>query len=580
MEYAELVKQYELLEKTTKRLEKTYIVSEFLKIVNAGDIEQIMLLLQGRIFQSWDEREIGVASRILIKALSLSTGFSQEEIDAAWREKGDLGRVTESFVMQKKQKSFFSETLSVKKVFLNLQKIATMEGEGTVDRKVGLILELLTSAKPNEAKYLIRTVLGDLRVGLGEGTLRDAIVWAYLFNAPYDKNENELLFDDAGREDYNCLIEKVQEAYDVLNDFSLLAEACKTKGLAGLDCVSLEPGRPVKVMLYQKAKNIPEAFENVGKPAALEYKYDGFRVLVHKKGKDVWVFTRRLENVTKQFPDIVELLKNAEGDSYILDAEAVGYDPATRKFLPFQQISQRIKRKYDIEEMAGKFPVEVNVFDILFYDRENLLKKSFSQRREIMEKIIKQNSALKLAKQIVTSDLEEAEKFYRESLANGCEGIMVKNLSGVYKPGSRVGYGMKIKPTMETLDVVIVGGEWGEGKRSNWLSSFVIAVRNETGGFLEIGRLGTGIKEKDEQGMSFGQLTEMLRPLIANEKGKETKIKPFVVIEVDYEEIQKSPTYGSGYALRFPRFVRLRQDKSIEEITTLGQLKEMFEGQN
>ncbi len=580
MEYAELVKQYELLEKTTKRLEKTYIVSEFLKIVNAGDIEQIMLLLQGRIFQSWDEREIGVASRILIKALSLSTGFSQEEIEAAWREKGDLGRVTESFVMQKKQKSFFSETLSVKKVFLNLQKIATMEGEGTVDRKVGLILELLTSAKPNEAKYLVRTVLGDLRVGLGEGTLRDAIVWAYLFNARYDKNENELLFDDAGREDYNCLIEKVQEAYDVLNDFSLLAEAFKTKGLAGLDRVSLEPGRPIKVMLYQKAKNIPEAFENVGKPAALEYKYDGFRVLVHKKGKDVWVFTRRLENVTKQFPDIIELLKNAEGDSYILDAEAVGYDPATRKFLPFQQISQRIKRKYDIEEMAGKFPVEVNVFDILFYDGENLLKKSFSQRREIMEKIIKQNNTLKLAKQIVTSDLEEAEKFYRESLANGCEGIMVKNLSGVYKPGSRVGYGMKIKPTMETLDVVIVGGEWGEGKRSNWLSSFVIAVSNETGGFLEIGRLGTGIKEKDEQGMSFGQLTEMLRPLIVNEKGKETKIKPSVIIEVDYEEIQKSPTYGSGYALRFPRFVRLRQDKSVEEITTLGQLKEMFEGQN
>lgn len=579
MYYVELVKEYELLEGTTKRLQKTYLLSEFLKLVHEVDLEIVMLLLQGRIFPSWDEREIGIASRILIKALGISTGFSEEEIEHLWKEKGDIGLVTEHCISVKKQKSFFSEKLTIQKVFSNLQKLAQLEGEGTVNKKIGLLSELLTNAEAKEGKYVVRTVLGDLRIGLGEGTLRDSIVWAYLFNAPYDKNTNEFLIDDEKREIYNSIVTKTQETFDVINDFSSLAVICKTKGICGLDDVSIIVGKPIKVMLYQKAKNLADAFETVGKPAALEYKYDGFRILIHKKGKDIWIFTRRLENVTKQFPDVVEVIKEIEAESYILDAEAVGYDPLTRKYLPFQMISQRIKRKYDIEEMSRKFPVEVNVFDILYFNGESLLKKSFEERRGVMEKFVKQNSNLKIAKQIITSDDVEAEKFYKDSLLAGCEGIMVKNLLGLYKPGSRVGYGLKIKPTMETLDVVIVGGEWGEGKRSSWLSSFVIAVRDENGGFFEIGRVGTGIKEKDEEGMSFGKLTEMLKPLIVTEKGKEVKVKPSLIVEVDYEEIQKSPTYSSGYALRFPRFVRVRQDKSVDEITTLEQLKKMFEGQ-
>jgi DNA ligase-1 len=248
--------------------------------------------------------------------------------------------------------------------------------------------------------------------------------------------------------------------------------------------------------------------------------------------------------------------------------------------LPFQNISQRIKRKYDIEEMAKKFPVQVNVFDVLFCDGKSLLKVPFAERRNVLKKVVAESSDLKLAEQLVTEDENSAEKFYKASLDAGNEGIMMKNLQGVYKPGSRVGFGVKVKPTMDTLEVVIVGAEWGEGKRGQWLSSFVIAVRDpETSEFVEIGRVGTGIKEKVEEGVSFEQLTQLLLPLIVEEKGREVKVRPEVIIEVDYEEIQKSPTYSSGFALRFPRLVKLRADRSPEDINTVEDVRALAEGQ-
>ncbi|VVB80870.1 DNA ligase [uncultured archaeon] len=233
--------------------------------------------------------------------------------------------------------------------------------------------------------------------------------------------------------------------------------------------------------------------------------------------------------------------------------------------------------KYDIDEMAKNFPVEMDVFEILFCDGKNLLKVPFIERRKILEKIIVQVPfEIKLAEEIITDDDSVAEKFYKSSLSAGNEGMMMKNLQGIYKPGSRVGFGMKVKPTMDTLEVVIVGAEWGEGKRGQWLSSFTIAVRNpETNEFVEIGRVGTGIKEKVEEGVSFEQLTQLLQPLIVEEKGREIKVRPEIVIEVDYEEIQKSPTYSSGFALRFPRLVKLREDRSAEDINTVDDILEL-----
>ncbi|MBI4146371.1 ATP-dependent DNA ligase [Candidatus Woesearchaeota archaeon] len=574
MQYAELVAVYERLESTSKRLEKTFILSEFLR---KADDEKVLLLAQGRVFPNWDQRELGMASKLLVKAISVASGASAERIEATWNATGDLGKAAAELVGKKSQATLFSQPLSCPKVFDNLRKIAEMEGEGTVDRKVQLVAELLTSAQPNEAKYVIRTILQELRIGLGEGTLRDSIVWAFFGSstgAVYDKEKNELIVER--QEEYDLAAVRVQEALDMLNDFVDVARKAR---LGVLEQVSVIPGRPVKAMLFQKAKDIVDGFSIVGKPAAVEFKYDGFRLQIHKSNGKIALFTRRLENVTAQFPDVVECVgKHVRGGEFIIDAEAVGIDAVSKKYLPFQSISQRIKRKYDIHELARLFPVEVNVFDVLFAGK-SLLKSSFAERRKAIESMVDSVQYLiKPAEHLLTDDQAVAYEFYRRSLSAGNEGVMMKNLQEVYKPGSRVGFGVKVKPVMDTLEVVIVGAEWGEGKRGKWLASFIVAVRDDAG-FVEIGRVGTGIKEKIEEGVSFDQLTQLLLPLIVSEDGRGVKVKPRVVIEVDYEEIQKSPTYSSGFALRFPRFVRLREDRAASDVNTREDLIRLADGQ-
>jgi len=583
MRYKELVDVYQALEKTTKRLEKTDIIAKFLKKTKADDIEIIVLLLQGRIFPKWDETKIGVASRLVLKAINIATGIEIKKLEDEWRRKGDLGLVAEEVVGKKRQRTLFSAELSVKKVFENLRKLPKAEGAGAVERKVKLIAELLSSAKPLEAKYVVRTVLEDMRVGVGEGSIRDAIVWAIFgtkLKIKYDAKKNDLVMNAEERSKYKEYLTIVEEANELKNDWGMVAKIAKKDGLKGLGKLVLVPGSPLKAMLYQKAEDMKDAFERVGKPAALEYKYDGFRLQIHKIGDSIDLFTRRLDNVSKQFPDVVKIAKDyIKSKNCILDSEVIGIDPKTHSWLAFQQISQRIKRKYDIQQIVKDVPVMVNVFDAMVVDGKNLLKEPFSKRRKALKKVIKPvKEKLELAKQLVTGDIKKAEAFYIESLGKGNEGIMVKGLDKPYKPGSRVGHGVKVKPVMETLDLVIVGADWGEGKRASWLSSFTIACRKGKE-FLEIGKVGTGIKEKAEEGLSFGELTKMLKPLIIAEKGKNVQVKPKIVIELNYEEIQKSPTYSSGYALRFPRLVRLREDKPVSEVSTLAQVERYYHEQ-
>jgi len=390
--------------------------------------------------------------------------------------------------------------------------------------------------------------------------------------------DGKIKLSEEERKKYNEIATAVQEGYDVTNDFATVAKVAKEKGMKGLGKMDLEVENPLKVMLYPKAKNMEDAFKRIGVPCQIEYKYDGFRVQVHKKGSKITVFTRRLEDVTKQFPDVVETVKsNVKGDSFILDAEAVGYDKKSGKYMPFQNISQRIRRKYDIDEIANKLPVELNVFDVLYYNGKNMIKSPFKERRGVIEKCIKPKK-LKIipAVHLVTSDIKEAEKFYKEALAKGNEGVMVKKLDAIYKPGARVGYGVKVKPVMESLDLVVVGAEWGEGKRKGWLSSLVLACVDEEGNFLEIGKVGTGMKEKEVEGVTFDQVTELLKPLIMSEEGRAVRVRPSLVIEINFEEIQKSTKYSSGFALRFPRVVRIREDRSPDEVSTIDEVEAMY----
>lgn len=575
MDYIKLVEVYQKLEATTKRLEKTFIISDFLKTIPEEALHETLLLLQGLVFPNWDERKIGVAARLILKAINKATGITQEKIEKEWTKFGDLGDVAENLVKEKKQITLFSRSLTVKKVFENIQKLSTLEGQGTVERKIGLIAELLTSAKPLEAKYIIRTLLEELRVGTAAGTLRDSIVWAYFPESKVKYNEKEKNIEVENREDYNKYLDIVQEAYDMSNDFSLVAKAAK-KG--NIENIELEVGTPIRVMLGPKEPDAKTALERVGIPAQAEFKYDGFRIEAHKDGNKITLFTRNLENVTKQFPEVAEFIKeNVKGKSFILDSECVGFSPKTGKYLPFQNISQRIKRKYDIEEMAKDFPVELNIFDCMFYDGKSMLKEPFEKRRALLEKIIKQvPKKIVLSKAMIVKNEDDVNKFYKKSLDAGNEGLMLKKLDAPYKPGARVGYMVKMKETEEPLDLVITEAEWGEGKRTSWFSSFTLACLDENGNFVEIGKVGTGIKEKSE-GVTFEQLTELLKPLIISQKGKVVKVKPKIVVEVAYEEIQKSPTYSSGYALRFPRVLRLRHmERSPEDIADIQYIEDYY----
>ncbi len=575
MDYAELSRVYEKIESTSKRLEKTHHISELLKKTPANEIPTILLLIRGRIYPDWDKSKLGVASKLVIKAINVASGMSISEIENRWREIGDLGLVAEEFIGKKSQVTLFSEDLSVEKVFSNLRKLSSMEGSGSTDRKIKLISELLSSAKGVEARYIVRTALEDLRVGIGDGTIRDSVVWAFM---PIDiKYDPEKIAINVNREEYIKISGIVQSAYDKANDFGVVALAAK-EGIPALEKIDLVPGNPVKVMLAQKVTTIKDGFKKVGVPADIEYKYDGFRMQIHKFDNKIKIYTRRLEEVTNQFPEVKAYVENnIQGNNFIIDCEAVGYDAKLGKYMVFQHISQRIRRKYNIHELAKKLPVELNIFDILYHNGKTLLNETFENRRKLLESIVKEEKfKIILSKRLITSNEEETMNFFNESLAMGNEGIMLKSMDSPYKPGSRVGFMVKFKPVMDTLDLVVVGAEWGEGKRSGWLTSFTLACVDDDGNFLEIGKVGTGVKEKPEEGLSFGELTDLLKPHIIQEKGREVKIKPEIVLEIQFEEIQKSTNYSSNFALRFPRVKTLRDDRAPEECSNIEQIKDAF----
>ena len=633
MKYKDLTEYYQKIEAASKRLDKTYILAQLLKKAPNSELETIVLLMQGKIFPQYDERKIGVATKMAVKAIMVATGLDETQIEKEWKNRGDLGETAEELCKNKKQQTFFSQPLTIRKVFENLKKLAELEGPGSSDMKIKLLAELLGNASSIEAKYIIRTVLEDLRVGVKEGVLKDAIVWAYyppvapifvkcnncgkvmphidkclecsanidlkeeikisgkilkassLEDVEKVKNLQEYSFivakdEKAGREIYNWLNEKVEQAIELTNDYGVVASRCKAGSLDYLMKIGLVPGTPLKAMLFPKAKDMKDAMKQAGKPAAIEHKYDGFRIQVHRNGNDIKLFTRKLEDVTIQFPDVVEVVKtHVKSHDFILDGEIVSIDPKTNMKLSFQHISQRIKRKHNIAEMIKKLPVELYVFDVMELDGENYLKKSFKERRNSLELIIKPvKYQIYLAEQIVTDDIDEANKFYQQALREGHEGVMVKRLDAPYKPGSRIGHAFKVKPVMESLDLIIIGATWGEGKRGEWLSSFDLACRSGNV-FLEIGKVGTGIKEKSEEGLSFIELTKLLKPLIREDQGKHIMVEPQIIIEVNFEEIQKSSTYNSGFALRFPRVIRMRPDKPVEDVSSIKQVERLFRDQ-
>jgi ATP-dependent DNA ligase I len=630
MKYSLLAEVYEKLENTSSRLGKVDSIASLLEEAPPELLSKVALLVQGTVFPAWEEKEIGIATQLMVKAIAQASGFPEGEVKKGFSKVGDLGLVIEELVGRKKQRTLLSKQLSVEKVFDNLQRMASVEGKGSVDRKLALVSELITHASPKEAKYIARTTLGTLRIGVAEGVLRDAIAKAFFSDILWTSQKGRVseIVKDKGKKflvekgfleklkiekgglnvaekskeeiekasfwkkktgiDYILLLDEklgsrlkkgivnaVEMAWFLRPDYGEVAAIAKEKGLAGLRGVSLTVGEPYHVLLAERSPGLEDALKAYDNPA-LEWKYDGARVSIHKKGEQVWLYTRRLENVTKQFPEVVKWARECiRAKEAIVEGEMLGFSGG--RPMPFQFLSQRIKRKYDIEEVAKKIPVQVNLFDVVFLEGKSLFRVPLRERWEKLQGIIKPlKGRMELAKHLVTKDLKKAEVFYEEALKASQEGLIIKNMDALYQPGRRVSGGwLKVKPVLENLDLVVIGATWGTGKRAGWFSSFILGCRDE-GGFLECGKIGTGIKEKEGSGVTFQELTKLLKPLITGERGDNIEIRPKIVIEVAYEEIQKSPNYASGYALRFPRVVRIRNDKGVAESDSKDMVERIY----
>ncbi|MBS3052125.1 MAG: ATP-dependent DNA ligase [Candidatus Aenigmarchaeota archaeon] len=568
MKYSILCDSYEVLESIPSKLSKADILAKLFSETHSNELPKIVLLAQGMVFPKFSGNEPGVAIQIMMKAISKTTGFTQQEVENKFKKTGDLGLTVEQFIKNRKQSTLSKKMLTIDNIFNNIQQLSFMSGHGSQDRKLNLIAELLVSASPKEAKYIVRTILEELRVGVGEGIIRDAIVKAFLVS------------ENTTKEEKNEITKIVENAWCIFSDFGQVAKIAKEDGIQGLKRVKIQIGNPVQVMLGEKAESIKEVFDKFEK-LTVEFKYDGMRAQIHKKNKDIWIFTRRLENVTKQFPDLVELCKRSlMVDECIIEGEVLGIDPKTKLPLTFQKLSQRIHRKYYIEQISEKIPIQMNVFDVLYVDGKMILDKEFKERRNILKGIIKEiPDKFKIASQIITNDIKEAEIFYKKSLKEGQEGVFLKVPSSKYVFGRRVDGWYKIKPNVETLDLVIIGATWGTGKRVGVIGSYILGCRDEeTGDFLECGMLGSGVKEKEneKEHTTLKDLTKLLKPYIVSDRGVEIKIKPKIIISVDYQEIQKSSNYKSGFALRFPRFVSLRNDKGLNDVDTLDRINKLY----
>ncbi len=537
------------IEKISSTLEITAKIAGFLKkIEDDEDLYDIVLFLTGRVYPPWDERELGVGIGLVYEALKLATGAEKPKIENLLRETGDLGKTAELLMRKRKQLTLFQEELTIRKIREVFDTMSALTGEGSQKRKIRLLADLYVSSTPIEARYLTRLVLGEMRLGVGEGIMRDAIAKAWGVSS-----------------------ELVERAYMITNDFGRVAVVVKNEGKEGLKKLKIQLHIPAKMMLAQVAESVDSAVKEMGK-VAVEWKFDGTRVQIHWGNGKVTIFSRRLENVTRALPDVVEEVKRAVKEGVILDGEAVAIKDG--KPMPFQHILRRFRRKHEIGKMLEKIPIKVYVFDILFADGEETIDLPLSERRALLESVVGKSEKILPAEQKVTDRVEDIEDMYHQALNAGHEGVMMKNPKSPYIPGKRGKHWLKLKPVMENLDLVVVGGEWGEGKRSHVISSYELACIDEQGRLLRVGKVATGFTDEELE-----ELTELFKPLIEYQEGKKIKFRPYYVFEVAYQEIQKSPKYESSYALRFPRFVRLRDDKSVDEADTIDRVARLYEAQ-
>jgi DNA ligase 1 len=531
----------EKLEAISGRLEMIDLISTVLPTLSPEELPVFVRFVMGRCFPDWSAQKLGIGPNLLYEAIGYVAGIKKEQVIEKINQTGDVGGAVEELLGEKSMTTFFHEELDLVRVDRELITIAAMEGKKSQREKLLAVRRLLGNAHPLEGRYLARIMLEELRIGVGEGSVREAIAKAFAVDPAL-----------------------VEHAMQALNDSGEVARLAKL-GPDALTAVQITPFHPVRMMLAQQG-SIADMIAEHGEIAA-EYKYDGSRFQFHKKGNWARMYSRRLEDVTGALPDVIEQLLGATEHDVIIDGEVIAIKDG--KPMPFQSVLRRFRRRHDVAEATEAVELVPNVFDILWLDGETLIDLPLTERRRKLESVI----TMFIAPQVVSSDATAIEKTYTDALAAGHEGIMIKVPTSPYSPGQRGKNWIKIKPEVDTLDLAVIGAEWGEGKRAHAFGSFLVACQND-GKLIPLSRVATGFS--DEQ---LAEVYALLKDTVIAKSGKEVTFEPLLVFEVGYAELQASTNYEGGFALRFPRFIRLRDDKDLNDIETLDSIRDRYKRQ-
>ena len=579
MEFSIIAEMFENMEKTTKRTELTNILVELLKKTPKKLIQNVVYLLQGIIRPNFEGVELGIAEKLAIRAISKSVGLSVKKIEDDYDEGGDLGITALNMLKLKTQTTFTTEKITVERVYETLFKISKLEGKGSQDLKMKYISSLLNDATPIEAKFVLKVLLGTLRLGIAENTVMDALAIAFT-----GKKENR---------------EHIENAYNVSSDLGKVSLIIATDGIDEIKKFKISLFSPIRPMLADRIQSERDVIKKMPEQFAAEYKLDGERVQIHKHDDKIILFSRRLENITLYYPDIVDnigkSLKTGEG---VFEAEIVPINENTGEFLPFQELMHR-RRKHKLDEAVSQYPITVNFFDVLYYDKKDCLNSPYSERRKILEQLIDENNFAKLVPMSLVKSENEVEDFLENSINAGCEGLMLKTLNAPYRAGTRGSNWLKLKREYrnelgDSLDLVVIGAYFGKGRRTGFYGTLLLGSYDiEGNNFPSICKVGTGFTDE-----SLDQLYQILsnkvtlkkNSRIVSEMEADVWFEPELVLEIVASEITLSPIHktglnlirkDSGFALRFPKFTgKIRYEKAVEDASTPEEVLTLYKRQS
>jgi len=579
MEFSIISEMFEMMEKTTKRIELTNILVELLKKTPKKIIPNVVYLLQGIIRPNFEGVELGIAEKLAIRAISKSAGLPIKKIEDDYRDGGDLGLTASNILKIKTQTTFTAEKITVERVYETLFKIAKLEGKGSQDLKMKYISSLLNDATPLEAKFVLKILLGTLRLGIAENTVMDALAIAFT-----GKKENRV---------------QIENAYNVSSDLGKVSLIVATDGIDEIKKFKISLFSPIRPMLADRVQSEKDVIKKMPEQFAAEYKLDGERVQIHKQSDKIILFSRRLENITQYYPDIVENIgKSLNVNEGIFEAEIVPINENTGDFLPFQELMHR-RRKYKLDEAVSQYPITVNFFDVLYFDKKDCLNLEYSERRKILEQIIHEDNFSKLVPMLFVKNENEIEDFLENSINAGCEGLMLKTPSAPYRAGTRGSNWLKLKREYrnelgDSLDLIVIGAYFGRGRRTGLYGTLLLATYNpEKDNFPSICKVGTGFTDE-----SLDQLYQILsnkvtlkkNPRIVSEMEADIWFEPELVLEIVASEITLSPIHktgldlirkNSGFALRFPKFTgKIRYEKAVEDASTVEEVLTLYKRQS